>query len=68
MATLDAEAALRNVILAWEAMPGPQSYAARDIEVWLHNDMFPAITEARRTLGLPLDRPSREFLPGVAGR
>jgi hypothetical protein len=53
---LDAEAALRNVVKAWEKLSRGNHSGSR-IESWLHDDMFPAITEARRTLGLPTEPP-----------
>jgi hypothetical protein len=46
------EVILRNVIRAWEKLPGGQNYDARRVERWLRDDMKPAIDGAREHLGL----------------
>jgi DICT domain-containing protein len=52
------EGALRNIIRAWEALPGGQSYTDIAVERWLRRDMKPAIDRARRLLGMPTEKPS----------
>lgn len=49
----DHERALREVIDAWDALPGDRNYSRREIQKWLVDDMWPAIEEARRVLERP---------------
>jgi hypothetical protein len=52
-----AEEALRNIITAWEALPGEQSHTDIAVERWLRRSMKPAIDRARRVLGIPTEQP-----------
>lgn len=54
--------ALKNVIEAWESLPGGQSYSAREIGIWLEKAMKPAMDNARKSLKLSIPKKKR-FLP-----
>jgi hypothetical protein len=49
------EEALRNIIEAWEALPGGRPHADIAVERWLRREMKPAIDRARRLLGIPTE-------------
>ena len=38
---------LKNIVDAWEALPGGRNYSVREVERWLIDDMKPAIDAAR---------------------
>jgi hypothetical protein len=37
----------KNIIKAWESLPGGENYSPKQIEKWLVNKMGPAINKAR---------------------
>jgi hypothetical protein len=41
---------LNKLIDAWESLPGGQYYHPEDVEIWLIEDMAPAINAARKHL------------------
>lgn len=46
------EAALRNVVTAWEVLPSGR-HSPTVVQTWLRDHMSPAISRARDVLGLP---------------
>lgn len=52
-AEAERDAAHRNFIDAWEALPGGQNYSGHRIERWLIEDMKPAVDRARAGLTKP---------------
>ena len=40
----------RRLVAAWEACRGGREVPTREIEKWLHDDMWPIINEARDDL------------------
>lgn len=55
----EVERALRDLIKAWETLPGPRHYSPDEIQQWLRGSMSPAINNARTILGIsnqPMER------------
>lgn len=48
--------ALKDIIDAWEALPGNHVYTADEIEDWLSKDMKPVINKARKLLNPAIRR------------
>jgi hypothetical protein len=46
-------AALRELVEAWESLPGPKRYSYERIQGWLVHDMAPMVKRARAALGEP---------------
>lgn len=42
--------AAKDVITAWETLPGGRHYSPKEIDDWLRHDMAPAIGELREKL------------------
>lgn len=47
---MTATEALKNVVRAWEALPGGRNYSAYEIADWLKEEMSPAINKAREAI------------------
>jgi hypothetical protein len=47
--------AAREVISAWESLPGPRHYSVQEVQVWLSGPMAKAIKRLRTALSTPTD-------------
>lgn len=57
----DTRIVLKDLIDAWESLPGGETYSSIEVGRWLERKMKPAFDKARRHLGLTIPTKKREL-------